>query len=70
MVSRGRQLLVVFGVLIALGGAVWALQGAGVIGGSFMSNNPTWIGIGAATVVVGAALAAVGLWPRSRAKKT
>jgi len=62
--------MVVFGVLIALGGAVWALQGAGVIGGSFMSNNPTWIWIGAVTVAIGAALAIVGLWPRSATKQT
>ena len=62
--------MVVFGVLIALGGLVWALQGIGMIGGSFMTNNPTWIWIGAATVVVGGAIAVLGLWTRSAAKKT
>src|SRR5882762_7360496 len=46
-------------------GTVWALQGVGVILGSFMSNNPTWIWIGAVTAVIGLGLAAFGL--RSRA---
>jgi hypothetical protein len=56
-----RPILVVVGVLIVLMGAVWALQGLGVIPGSFMSNNPSWIGIGAATAVVGVVLAFVGI---------
>src|SRR2546426_10971324 len=41
-----RLIAVVFGVLITLAGIVWALQGLGVIPGSFMSNNPPWIWIG------------------------
>jgi len=59
-----RVILVIVGVLITLAGLVWALQGAGVILGSFMSNDPTWIWIGVATVIVGLALLAFGL--RSR----
>ena len=55
-----RTIVVVFGVLIVLAGIVWALQGIGVIPGSFMSNNPTWIWIGAGTALFGAALAAFG----------
>src|SRR5207245_1761955 len=46
-----RIILVVLGVLVALAGAVWALQGAGFILGSFMSNDPTWIWIGAVTAL-------------------
>jgi len=56
-----RIIAVVFGVLITLAGIVWALQGLGVIPGSFMSNNPPWIWIGGATALVGVALVAIGL---------
>jgi hypothetical protein len=56
-----RMILVVVGFLIMLMGVVWALQGVGVIPGSFMSNNPSWIGIGGATAAVGVLLAIVGI---------
>jgi hypothetical protein len=56
-----RILVVIFGVLISLAGLVWALQGVGVILGSFMSNNPPWIWIGAATALFGLVLVAIGL---------
>jgi len=56
-----RMIAVIFGVLIALAGIVWALQGIGVISGSFMSNNPPWIWIGAGTALFGVGLAALGL---------
>jgi hypothetical protein len=55
-----RILVIVFGVLIVLAGIVWSLQGIGLILGSFMSNNPTWIWAGAGTAVLGAALAVFG----------
>lgn len=45
------------GVLLALTGAVWALQGAGVLGGSAMSDDSTWIVIGIPIAVAGALLA-------------
>src|SRR5205823_13290777 len=71
-----RPILVVVGVLIVLMGVIWALQGLGVIPGSFMSNSPPWIGIGAATAVVGVVLSIAGIrsgplaknprWPSSR----
>ena len=57
----------VFGILLALAGLVWALQGVGLILGSFMSNDPLWIWIGTGTVLVGMALLVVGL--RSRPAK-
>ncbi len=63
-----RIILVVLGVLVALAGAVWALQGAGFILGSFMSNDPTWIWIGAVTAVLGLGTLAVGIWSRRTAK--
>lgn len=56
-----RIIAVVFGVLITLAGIAWGLQGLGVIPGSFMSNNPSWIWIGGATALVGVALVAIGL---------
>ncbi len=55
-----RLIVIVFGVLILLAGIVWTFQGLGLILGSFMSNNPTWIWIGAGTTVFGAALIAFG----------
>ena len=57
----------VFGILFALAGLVWALQGVGLILGSFMSNDPLWIWIGTGTVLVGLALLVFGL--RSRPAK-
>jgi len=56
-----RIVLVVLGVLVSLAGAVWTLQGAGFILGSFMSNDPTWIWIGAVTAVVGLGILAFGI---------
>lgn len=45
------------GVLLALTGSVWALQGAGVLGGSAMSNHVQWVVIGVPVAVLGAWLA-------------
>ncbi len=56
-----RMIAVIFGVLITLAGVVWAFQGIGVIPGSFMSNNPPWVWIGAATALFGVALVAFGI---------
>ncbi len=64
-----RIVLVFLGVLVALAGIVWTLQGVGLILGSFMSNNPTWIGIGAATAIVGLAVMAFGVRSGPAAKK-
>lgn len=58
-------LLVVAGVLVVLG-AVFALQGIGVLGGSAMTGSPTWAVIGPIMVVIGVAL---GWWAlRGRAR--
>ncbi len=56
-----RIIVVVLGVLVFLAGAVWALQGAGFILGSFMSNDPTWIWIGAITAILGLGILAFGV---------
>ncbi|WP_322417221.1 hypothetical protein [Mesorhizobium huakuii] len=36
-------------------GAVWSLQGIGVVGGSFMTGQPQWLYIGLVTMLVGLA---------------
>jgi hypothetical protein len=53
---RARAILAF--ILIAAG-LVWFGQGVGAIPGSFMTGDPTWAWIGAACVVVGAAIALV-----------
>lgn len=47
-----RWLSLTIGVLFLLVGAIWVLQGAGVLLGSFMTGQRLWLGIG---VVVAAA---------------
>jgi len=39
-------------------GAVWILQGANILGGSFMSGQSLWLYIGIALAIAGA----FGLW--------
>lgn len=39
-------------------GAVWILQGANILGGSFMSGQPLWLYIGIAGMIAGV----IGLW--------
>jgi hypothetical protein len=56
-----RGLVVVAGVLIAVAGVVWALQGFGYIGGSFMSGATLWAVVGPVVALVGLAVAAVGV---------
>jgi hypothetical protein len=46
----------IVGAILVLLGGVWFFQGIGVIGGSFMTNNSTWVLIGAIVVIVGVAL--------------
>ncbi|ORB71866.1 hypothetical protein [Mycobacterium scrofulaceum] len=56
-----------FGVILALFGLIWALQGFGVLGGSPMSNTTTWSVIGPITVVIGAVMAVVS-WRKLSSK--
>ncbi len=53
--------LAAVGVVLTIAGVIWALQGFGVIGGSFMSGDSVWAIIGPIVAVVGLALAAVGV---------
>ncbi len=50
----------VLGVIVALFGLLWALQGFGVVGGSPMSNTTTWSIIGSIVALIGIALAFAG----------
>ena len=45
------------GLIVALFGLIWALQGFGVLGGSPMSNTTTWSIIGPITVLIGLVIA-------------
>jgi hypothetical protein len=54
----------VLGVLLVLIGAVWTLQGVGVIGGSFMTGSATWLVIGIVLVAAGLALVTRRRTPR------
>jgi hypothetical protein len=56
-----RALLVGVGLLVALAGVVFALQGAGVIGGSVMSGSTFWAVAGPVIALAGLAMAAAGL---------
>jgi hypothetical protein len=60
-----RQIvLVVIGLVAAVAGLVWTLQGLGYVGGSFMSGATVWAVIGPIVVLVGLVLITLGL--RSR----
>jgi len=56
-----RVLLVGAGSLITVAGVVFALQGVGVIGGSFMSGTTTWAVAGPLIALAGLALIVLGL---------
>jgi hypothetical protein len=56
-----RVLLVSAGSLITLAGVVFALQGVGAIGGSFMSGTTTWAVAGPIIALAGLALVTVAL---------
>lgn len=56
----------VAGALLVLLGLLWVLQGAGVVGGSFMSGQRLWLGVGIVVGVAGLVLGYLGLAPRGR----
>jgi hypothetical protein len=64
-----RQIvLVVVGLIAALAGAVWTLQGLGYVGGSFMSGATVWAIIGPIVALVGLILITLGLRRRRRVR--
>jgi hypothetical protein len=56
-----KPLWVVVGVVVALLGLLWTLQGLDVVHGSSMSGTTTWSVIGPIVLVVGALIAWVGV---------
>jgi len=63
-----RIVLVVIGLVAALAGLVWTLQGLGYVGGSFMSGATVWAVIGPIVVLVGLVLITLGLRSHRRAR--
>jgi len=64
-----RQIvLVVVGLIAALAGSVWTLQGLGYVGGSFMSGATVWAIIGPIVALAGLALITLGLRRRRRVR--
>ncbi|MEV0799476.1 hypothetical protein AB0I34_17410 [Kribbella sp. NPDC050281] len=61
-----KPLMVVVGVVVALLGLLFTLQGAGVIGGSAMSGTTFWTVAGPIIIVIGLVVAAVGVRGRAR----
>ena len=53
----GRMIVIALGVLVALFGLLFALQGFGVVGGSPMSNTTTWSVLGPIIALIGIAIA-------------
>ena len=56
-----RTLSIVIGGLGVLVGAVWIMQGSGVLPGSFMTGQRMWLYIGIVVAIVGLALAYNGI---------
>ena len=54
-------LFIAVGVVIAIVGAFWALQGFNVVGVSFMSGNSAFEVVGPLVALAGLGLVAVGL---------
>lgn len=52
---------IVLGVVLVVVGAVWTLQGLGVVGGSFMTGATIWAVIGPVTALAGLGVAMTGL---------
>jgi hypothetical protein len=56
-------IMVLVGVLVALAGLLFTLQGFGVVSGSTMSNTRTWSVLGPIIALAGIAIACAGwIW--------
>jgi hypothetical protein len=68
--SRGvlSALMMLFGVLLAISGAVFTLQGLGIVGPSngFMFNSQTWVTQGIIVLIVGIIILGIGIFSRPR----
>lgn len=61
-----RLILPAAGVLLIVIGAIWTLQGVGVLGGSFMSGSRLWTVNGLVAFFVGIGL----VWLGSRVRRS
>lgn len=65
--SVRTAIVLIVGVLLAVAGAIWILQGLGVIvSSSFMTGDRTWVVLGVVAVAGGAALSWWGWSRRAR----
>jgi uncharacterized membrane protein HdeD (DUF308 family) len=62
-------LLIGVGAVAAIFGIIFALQGVGVIGGSFMSGTSLWSVLGPLIALAGIAMITAGLWRRRTARR-
>ncbi|MFD4959582.1 hypothetical protein [Microbacterium sp. NPDC058389] len=56
------------GIVLALVGAIWTLQGLNVLGGSAMSGSPLWATIGPIVLIAGVVLIVVAIVVSRRRK--
>jgi uncharacterized integral membrane protein len=56
-----NALLITVGALITIVGLIFALQGFGIIGGSYMSGDSSWAIIGPLVALAGLVIAGVGV---------
>jgi hypothetical protein len=56
-----KNLLAPVGVLLALVGGLWTLQGLDVVGGSAMSGETVWAVVGPIVALAGIALVVAGI---------
>jgi hypothetical protein len=66
IISMRKTGLLIVGVVVALAGLLFTLQGTGVIKGSAMSDTTFWTVAGPVIMIAGLVLA--GLGPRGRAR--
>jgi len=55
-----KWVMIIIGVLLALIGCAWILQGVGILPGSFMSGQSFWAAMGLLAVIVGGVLIYMG----------
>ena len=59
-----KPVLITLGIIIALLGLLFTLQGLGVVGGSAMSGSTLWAVLGPVIALVGIVLVVLGLRKR------
>ncbi|MEU0530156.1 hypothetical protein [Amycolatopsis tolypomycina] len=64
-----RWITLAVGVVLVLVGAVWVLQGIGVITGSFMTGQKLWFLIGLVAFLAGVVLVAANFTRRKPTRK-